>query len=62
MIRLLHTGIRRYNLRLGGIAYHLWHTEHINSELLEKNNEELRLAIEEHRIWCAEGLQNHMSN
>jgi len=61
VIRLLQAGIQRFNLRLGGIAYHLWHTEHINSELLEKNNEELRLAIEEQRIWCAEGLQNHMS-
>lgn len=62
VIRLLHSGIQRHNLRLGGIAYHLWHREHINPDLLEKNNEELRHAIEEHRTWCTEGLQNHMSN
>jgi glycosyltransferase involved in cell wall biosynthesis len=61
VIRLLQAGIQRFNLRLGAIAYHLWHKENINNELLHKNNEELRLAIEEHRIWCAEGLQNHMS-
>ena len=61
VIRLLQAGIQRFNLRLGGIAYHLWHKENINNELLHKNNEELRLAIEEYRMWCAEGLQNHMS-
>ena len=61
IIRMLHSGIERFNLRLGGIAYHLWHKEHVNPELLQKNNQELRLAIEEYRMWCAEGLQNHMS-
>jgi len=60
VIRLLHSGIRRFNLRLGGIAYHLWHTEHINPDLLERNNVELEKAISEHRMRCMEGLQNHV--
>ncbi len=59
VIRLLHSGISRYNLRLGGIAYHLWHKEHINPETLALNNQELVRAIVEHRLTCIEGLNNH---
>lgn len=61
VLRLLHSGIRRFNLRLGGIAYHLWHKEHINADLLQKNNEELVKAISENRIRCTDGLQRHLS-
>lgn len=59
VIRLLHSGVRRYNLRLGGVAYHLWHNEHVNSETLALNNQELARAIVENRLRCIEGLNNH---
>ena len=59
IIRMLNSGIARYNLRLGGIAYHLWHSEHKKSDLLEINDKELSDAINERRIFCQQGLSNH---
>jgi predicted glycosyltransferase involved in capsule biosynthesis len=60
IIRMLNTGIERFNLRLGGIAYHLWHKEHVNPELLQKNNQELECALLEQRVFCPEGLDHHL--
>jgi hypothetical protein len=57
---MLNTGIERFNLRLGGIAYHLWHKEHVNPELLQKNNQELECALLEQRVFCPEGLDHHL--
>lgn len=60
IIRMLNSGIERFNLRLGGIAYHLWHKEHVNSELLQKNNQELESALREQRVFCSEGFHQHV--
>lgn len=59
IIRMLNSGIERFNLRLGGIAYHLWHNEQKQSALLELNDKELSDAIKERRIYCTQGLNNH---
>ena len=62
IIRMLNSGIERFNLRLGGIAYHLWHKEHVNPELLEKNNQELEYALREQRVFCSVGLHQHVES
>jgi glycosyltransferase involved in cell wall biosynthesis len=50
--RMLRNGIRRRNLKLGGVAYHLYHPEssraklNVNDQLLEDSEKENRLRCE----------------
>jgi len=55
VLRLLNTGVCRYDLRLGGIAYHLYHRENARNTLTQ-NTQLLENAINAHSRRCARGL------
>jgi glycosyltransferase involved in cell wall biosynthesis len=61
-VRLLNSGINRYNLKFGAIAYHLWHNENKTNDLLLKNDESLNKAIAEKRMVCEAGLNQYLQN
>lgn len=53
--RLYHQGIKRTNLRFGGIAYHLWHPEADRAGLAQ-NDALLAATLSEKKIWCENGI------
>ncbi|MDO4696074.1 MAG: glycosyltransferase family 2 protein [Neisseria sp.] len=53
--RLYHNGIRRRNLKFGGLAYHLWHHEAERSSLA-RNDELLRQTLSQKLTRCENGL------
>jgi glycosyltransferase involved in cell wall biosynthesis len=55
VVRLLNSGIKRRNLKLGGVAFHIWHPEN-SQQLLSKNQVLLDQALIEEKIWCENGL------
>jgi len=57
--RLLHKGVRRRNLKFWAVAFHLHHPVRERTGLAA-NEERLRRTIQERRIWCENGLQNHL--
>ena len=57
--RLIHQGIRRYNLRFAAVAYHLHHPALVR-ESLQKNDALLALTLAEKRTWCFNGIGKHM--
>lgn len=58
VLRLLHNGICRYDLRLGGIAYHLYHRENARNTLAQ-NTQLLENAVSARSRYCARGLRDH---
>lgn len=58
VLRLLNNGICRYDLRLGGIAYHLYHQENTRNTL-RQNTQLLENAKSAHSRCCARGLRDH---
>ena len=55
VVRLLNSGIKRKNLKFGGVGFHIWHPE--NSQiLLQKNQALLDEALEKGKKWCNNGL------
>lgn len=59
-VRMLNNGIQRYNLKFGGVVYHLWHKENKASDLLNQNDLTLARAIEEKRKFCSVGLNQYL--
>lgn len=55
VVRMLNSGVRRKDLRLGGVAYHLYHPEHSKSELLD-NDQRLTYTIENNLVTCEQGI------
>jgi hypothetical protein len=58
--RLRNFGIRRRNLRFRGLACHLHHAQATRHDLA-KNDALLATTIREGRIWCDNGLSNHLA-
>ncbi|MDX1477597.1 MAG: glycosyltransferase family 2 protein [Saprospiraceae bacterium] len=62
--RLTLAGIRKVNLRLAGVAYHLGHAqshERTHSEDLRRNEALLNKVIANGSYWCDNGLTNHLT-
>lgn len=57
--RLLNNGLSRRNLRFQAIGYHLYHPMNTR-EGLAANQELLRKTVEEKRLWCEQGLSQHL--
>ena len=57
--RLINYGLSRRNLRFQAIGYHLYHPMNTR-EGLTANQELLRKTIEEKRLWCEQGLSQHL--
>jgi len=55
--RLLHSGIKRKNLKFGGIAFHLWH-ETSKAKASTENEKILELTLTKKLIRCDHGLIN----
>lgn len=61
--RLMKAGIRKINLRLCGVAYHLGHAqsnEKTHLEDLRRNEDLLNKVIARGSHWCDNGLANHL--
>jgi len=55
VVRLLNSGIKRQNLKLGGAGFHIWHHEN-SKQMLHKNQALLDEALLERKKWCNNGL------
>jgi glycosyltransferase involved in cell wall biosynthesis len=53
--RLMNSGVRRRNLRFGGVAYHLSHPQESRAELSQNENL-LQKTIDDRLIYCRNGL------
>ncbi|HAJ98741.1 MAG TPA: family 2 glycosyl transferase [Bacteroidales bacterium] len=60
VVRMLNSGVERYNLKFAGVVYHLWHKENKSDALLQMNDQALALAIEENRKTCNHGLSKYL--
>lgn len=59
VVRLLNKGVKRKDLRLGGVAYHLYHQENTRDQLAQ-NDQQLEYAIENRITYCEHGLSAHL--
>lgn len=59
VLRLLNNGIKRYDLRLAGVAYHLYHPEQARDQLKE-NDRLLDEAIASRPMRCKRGLLDQL--
>lgn len=57
--RLLHAGIKKRFLKMGGIAYHLWHRE-ASKEDEAKYNEVINQVKLSKTVWCENGLNKYL--
>lgn len=53
--RLYHNGVKRHDLKFGGIAYHLYHPES-ERDALPENQQRLEKTLNEKRRRCEDGL------
>lgn len=53
--RLVHAGVRKKQLKMGGVQFHLYH-KFASRENLEYHERVLRQAIEEEWDWCENGI------
>ena len=53
--RLIHAGIQKKQLKMGGVQFHLYH-KFASRENLEYHEQVLRQVIEEKMIWCENGI------
>jgi GT2 family glycosyltransferase len=58
-VRLLNYGIRRKDLRLGGVAYHLYHHEAPRT-MLEQNDLLLHNTITQNLKYCSLGIDQYL--
>ena len=57
--RMLHTGIRRRNLKFKAVVFHLYHK--INSrQYLAANDKILAHTLDKRLTWCENGLSQHL--
>lgn len=59
-VRLMNTGIKRYNLKLAGFGYHLYHPEN-SRDMLSVNDGILNRTIEERLRSCTNGINKYLS-
>lgn len=59
--RMLHSGIRRQNLKFKALAYHLYHKNNSRNHL-EENDIILANTIKNKLTWCENGLNLHKKN
>lgn len=59
VVRLLNNNIQRRDLRLGGIAYHLYHAENAKKNL-SQNDEILNEAVENKVKVCELGINQYL--
>jgi glycosyltransferase involved in cell wall biosynthesis len=57
--RLIHYGIQKRQLKMGGVQYHLYH-KHASRENLAYHNSVLLQVIRERRIWCENGIKKEL--
>jgi len=55
VVRLLNSGAKRQNLKLGGVGFHIWHPDN-SKQMLHKNQALLDEALVEEKKWCKNGL------
>jgi glycosyltransferase involved in cell wall biosynthesis len=58
-VRLLNSGLKRKNLKFGGVAYHLFHNENSRQSLPE-NDAILSKAITDKTVFCPNGINKHL--
>lgn len=59
--RLMHSGIKRKNVRFKGIQFHLWHDENARIDL-KRNNELLQHTINNRILRCENGMNSRDLN
>lgn len=59
VLRMLNSGIKRKDLRLGGVAYHLYHHEQTRNKL-DDNDRLLEEAVKNRVTTCQHGLSTHL--
>jgi glycosyltransferase involved in cell wall biosynthesis len=59
VVRLLNIGLAKRFIKLGAVAFHVWHKENTKPNLL-KNEEEFHTAINEKRKFCTNGIDKHL--
>ncbi|GAB4328057.1 MAG: glycosyltransferase family 2 protein [Flammeovirgaceae bacterium] len=59
VLRLLNNGTVRYNLKFGGVAFHLYHPEN-SRNLLNKNDLLLEKAEAEKSKFCQKGINQYL--
>ncbi|GHS95703.1 glycosyl transferase family 2 [Planctomycetales bacterium] len=57
--RLLHRGVRRLDLRLGGVAYHLFHHEN-DRAALPANDQILAATVAQKATFCPAGIDRYL--
>lgn len=58
VIRMYNAGLKRKNLKFGGVAFHLYHPENSRA-LLDKNNDLMNKSMEEKISYCPNGLNKY---
>lgn len=53
--RLIHAGIQKKQLKMGGVQFHLYHN-FASRENLEYHEQVLKKVIEEKTVWCENGI------
>ena len=59
-VRLLNSGLRRLNARFSAVALHIHHPFQ-DRQMLPANDALLAEAINSRKVWCDNGLQNHLA-
>ncbi|MEN8190610.1 MAG: glycosyltransferase family 2 protein [Thermodesulfobacteriota bacterium] len=59
--RLLNIGIRRQNVKFNALAFHLYHSTQPR-DALDKNDALLLETRTQKKIWCDNGLKEHIGN
>ena len=59
-VRLMNTGVKRYNLKFAGFGYHLFHPEN-SREMLSVNDGILSKTITERLSRCANGINKYIT-
>jgi predicted glycosyltransferase involved in capsule biosynthesis len=57
--RLFNIGLRRKDLRLGGVAYHLYHNE-ASKTMLEQNDQLLQDTVKQKLKYCLRGIDQYL--
>lgn len=57
--RLHFAGVRKKALKMGGVAYHLWHSEASKANE-QRHFDELARVIEGRLTWCANGIDKYL--
>ena len=59
VVRMLNKGYKKRFIKMGGICFHIWHTENTKPNL-KQNEAEFYAAIEEKRTFCVNGIDKHL--